>query len=239
MATTPRTVSLAEAVRSAEQAAAEANEAERAVRGRAYDVLAQDGLTDRQIRSSMGWSRRQLRSARGADLNPGSEAVRAIWGAADIVTPWRRTSRLWLSGQVLAENNIAARHFSSTDHLDTSGAEYVNVSTGEKWLLVSHHSWNGLPPKSLSDCASGSGTYELYRISGNGTVTNPVSFLEAIDMPEDGGVFYANGTYRDGQAFDALHSALQRKLGVLPDCDLWVRTSRPRRRPRRWLRTAP
>lgn len=230
MAISPMIDALHDAVRSASLHTSEALDAERIIRGRVYLVLNHAGMRDRHIRKVMGWTRHQLRDARAANLNSGAETVQVVWAAADITTPWRRTPQLTLSGQVCAANSIAARHFDSTDSLDTSGAEYVNVRTGEKWLIVSHQRWNGVPAQCVSG-ASGTlvryqdrpgGEYELWYVGPSGV---PVRhrMKDTIGLCDSLANFSANGQRGDGQAFDAVDTALKLSLGVLPDGELWLR----------------
>lgn len=202
---------LRDAVTSTSSALSQAAVDDRVVRGSVYAALREQGLRRSRIRRLLGWSWRDVWAAAHAPTSGGSHVVAEVWAAVSAVLPWYRTDN-HLSSEVMRANDIEPRHFTNVDSCDTAGAEYVHAATGEKWLIVSHQRWNGVPDRHAPDGMShNGGRYEVWFRGSDGSLS-ACGTLGVGDAAEFGSTLGESCA-----AFEAVHAALLTHLRTVRD----------------------
>lgn len=226
------------AVLSSSENVASARKADAIVRARAYATLSGIGATDRQIRRQMGWSRRQLWAAQQTHGFSRNEFVAEVWGVVNLSSPISRRPDRLLSGEIVAAHGIAVRHYPNATYLDTSGAEYVDHRTGDRWLLFSQNRWDGRVKSSSPDGAFVGGCYEVWHQSSSDELVN-VDIGKAFGVDPGIAHFRTPGLDEhrtDSDAFAAVRKTLLTHLGCVDD-DAWQFDVSTRRR--WWKRLLP
>ncbi|MBC2644311.1 MULTISPECIES: hypothetical protein [unclassified Rhodococcus (in: high G+C Gram-positive bacteria)] len=230
------------AVSEARRRARQATEVDHQVRDKAVGVLVTGGMSVGKARRAVGMTRRERAHASaqmaGAVLRRWAERVRgtkygvnspmgpedrrhllAVHGALEeIWTVASATTSQWHSEDGLHSDLVISRNGCPVPddrqnlRMDTAAAEFTNVVTGEKVLVYSFERWNGGPG------ADGRGTYRILRIDGNGN--------QILQSPADYGLGENAGRFGggwsppapgDNSVFEALVSAIQTQLAIVPD----------------------